>query len=81
MVASHALKAGSIPNSFATAKTNEEAKKALENAHKELFGDNESKKETSPISQTINPYIDFCFSPENEAFVLKVISLMEVDIQ
>lgn len=80
VVASHALKAGPIPNSFATAKTNEEAKKALENARKELFGDNEAKKETSSISQTIKPYIDFCFAPENEVLVLKVISLMEVDI-
>lgn len=80
VVSSHTLKAGSIPNSFAAAKSNKDAKEALENARKKLLGDGDPLKKTSPVSQTIKPYIDFCFAPENEVFVLKVISLMEIDI-
>lgn len=80
VVSSHALKAGAIPNSFAAAKTDKEAKQALENARKEFFGNEKSEKDTSTISQTIKPYIDFCFAPENEMLVLEVISLMEIDI-
>ena len=73
VVSSHDIKAGTIPSLFAAAKTGEEAKAALENARKELLGDDVEKK--APISQSLKPYIDFCFAQENESFVLKVISL------
>lgn len=77
VVASHKLTQGEIPDSFSKAKTTAEAKIAFENARKELFGDDTNKKE---IASTIKPYIDFCFAPQNESLVLKVISLMETDI-
>lgn len=78
VVSSHDIKAGTIPSLFAAAKTGEEAKAALENARKELLGDDVEKK--APISQSLKPYIDFCFAQENESFVLKVISLLQIDI-
>ena len=78
VVSSHDIKAGTIPSLFAAAKTGEEAKAALENARKELLGDDVEKK--APISQSLKPYIDFCFAQENESFVLKVISLLQIAI-
>lgn len=80
VVSSHSLKAGTIPNSFAEAKTEIEATKALESARKILFGEIENGKKPRPISQTIKPYIEYCFAPKNKKTVIKVISLMEIDI-
>ena len=80
VVSSHSLKAGSIPKSFAEAKTEIDATKAMEDARKSLFGKAEGGENTRQISQTIKPYIDYCFAPENKKMVIKVITLMEIDI-
>lgn len=76
VAATHSLKAGTIPNSFAEAKTEIDAAKALEDAEKSLFGEARTKS----IGKTIQPYIDYCFAQENRKTVVKVISLMEIDI-
>ena len=80
VVSSHSIKAGTIPKLFAEAKTETEATEALESARIILFGDTKSKEKPRPISQTIEPYIEYCFAPKNKETVIKVISLMEIDI-
>ena len=80
VVSSHSIKAGTIPKLFAEAKTETEATEALESARIILFGDTQSKEKPRPISQTIEPYIEYCFAPKNKETVIKVISLMEIDI-
>lgn len=80
VVSSHSIKAGTIPKLFAEAKTETEAKEALESARIILFGDTKSKEKPRPISKTIEPYIEYCFAPKNKETVIKVISLMEIDI-
>lgn len=79
VISSHDLRKGSIPNSFAVAKTDEEAKEALENARKEILGGDDAEEKIQ-VSHSLKPYVDFCFAPENESIVLKVISSLEIDI-
>ena len=80
IVSSHPLKAGTIPNLFAEAETEIDATEALESARKILFAKTENREKPRPISQTIKPYIEYCFAPKNKETVIKVISLMEIDI-
>ena len=80
VVSSHPLKAGTIPTLFAEAKDKVEATKALEDARKSLFGETKDVEKSRSISKTIKPYIDYCFALENKETVIKVISLMEIDI-
>ena len=52
----------------------------MEDARKSLFGETKDVEKSRSISKTIKPYIDYCFALENKETVIKVISLMEIDI-
>lgn len=80
IVSTHDIRVGKIPEQFAKATTDDAAKCALEDARKELIGDESTDEGKTLVGQTIRPYIDFCFAPENEAVFIKVITLMDIDI-
>ena len=79
VISTHTVKIGDIPKSFAKAATTEDAKKALEIARKEWFGDGADDKKKQ-IGEKIRKYIEYCFASENESTVLAVISLMAIDV-
>ena len=78
IVAAHALSIGSIPKSFSEAKNEFDAGTALDAARLELFGD--GTKEAPNLGTQVKEYVEYCFSAENEATMLQVISLMEIDL-
>ena len=78
IVANRGITVGNIPDSFFKATNETEAKKALEQARNEIYGERGEK--AASIGTQMKPYTDYCFSSENESTVLKVISLMELDI-
>lgn len=77
VVSSHDLKVGNIPDSFFNAKTVMEAKTALESARCHFYdGDAISPR----VSEECKPFIQYCFSSENEEIVIKVILAIELEL-
>ena len=78
IVAAHRLNIGSIPKSFSDAKNEVDARSALDVARLELLGDGTT--EAPDLGTQVKEYVEYCFSAENEATMLQVISLMEIDL-
>lgn len=79
VVSTHDLDIGDVPRSFSAAATEDAARKALVDARQELFGMEQKEKKPPAISQSIKPFVDFCFASENESIMLKVILLMKIE--
>lgn len=79
IIATRALNIGSIPQSFAEAKTVDEANVALEAARITLLGDG-IEDEPPKLGKQVEEYVDYCFAEENKDTMLKVISNMEIDL-
>lgn len=78
IVSSNSLKAGNIPETFANAKSKEDAKKALDLAKGIIQMDNDHSEDTETDKNKV--YLNYCFSEQNEETMLKVIELMSIDI-
>ena len=76
VVSNHHLKKGSIPESFHSASTEEEAATALSNAHTTLLGEKNEKT----ISESTKKYLDYCFDSKNEKTILAVIQRLQIEI-
>lgn len=77
VVSSRPFKAGSIPESFANAKSQKEAEAALRTAAETL---KLTSKGDNLASEECLPYIQYCLNPENKKTVLSVIQLFSYDI-
>lgn len=77
VVSSHELNVGEIPDSFFNSKSESEAKKALEDARSYFYDDDNLLLE---VSEKCKPFIEYCFSPENEEVMLQVIIESELEL-
>lgn len=77
IVAAQKLNTGTIAQMFHNAADIKQAKAALEAAKLEICGDPKAPKE---VSDSLKPYIEYCFSQENESAVLDVIKRFTVDL-
>ena len=77
VVAAQNLNVGNIAKSFHDATNGAQAKVALEAAKLEICGDSNNTKD---VPKTLKKYIDYCFSEDNVAAVLRVIELFSVDL-
>lgn len=77
IVAAHKLNTGTIAQLFHNAADIQQAKAALKAAKLEICGDPKAPKE---VSDSLKPYIEYCFSQENESAVLDVIKRFTVDL-
>ncbi|MDE6058481.1 MAG: hypothetical protein K2G44_00320 [Clostridia bacterium] len=77
IVSSHYLSIGSIAQSFAAARTEDEAERALEDARNELF-DGESVEPN--VSDECKLYVKYCFAAENKDIFTKIIMSLVIEI-
>lgn len=77
IVAAQELNTGAIAQAFHNVTDINQAKEALKAAKLEICGDTKAPKE---ISDSLKPYIAYCFSKENESIVLDVIKRFSVEL-
>ncbi len=77
LVAAQKLNTGTIAQAFHNAADINQAKAALKAAKLEICGDSKAPKE---VSDSLKPYIVYCFSKENESVVLDVIKRISVEL-
>ena len=77
VVSSHKLTVGKIPDSFFKAKNEDEAKKALDDARCQFYDDS---KLSPKVSNECKPFIEYCFSSENEKTVVQAIIATELEL-
>lgn len=77
IVATPKLNTGTIPQAFHDTANIAQAKAALEAAKLEICGEPKTPKE---VSDSLKPYIKYCFSKENESAVLDVIQRFTVEL-
>lgn len=77
IVAAQKLNTGKIAQTFHDAADISQEKVALKAAKLEIYGDPKAPKE---ISASLKPYIEYCFSEENESAVLNVIKRFTIEL-
>lgn len=77
IVAAQKLNTGTIAQMFHNAADIQQAEAALKAAKLEICGDPKAPKE---VSDSLKPYIKYCFSQENESAVLDVIKRFTVEL-
>lgn len=77
IVAAQKLNTGTIAQMFHSAADIRQAKIALKTAKLEICGDPKAPKE---VSDSLKPYIEYCFSQENELAVLDVIKRFTIEL-